>query len=61
MHSCHDKNKTIGYNLCCDIIKVCHDTIQEQAYKISRDRKQKATTEALTKTESSVATDLSIS
>ena len=30
-HSYRDKNKTTKYNLCRDIIKVCCDTIQEQA------------------------------
>ena len=60
-HSCHEKNKTVGSKLCRDIIKVCHDRIQEKAKIIGRDRKLQVATEAATKTKDSVAIELSMS
>ena len=56
-----NKNKTVEYNLRRDTIKVCRDTFQEQAQRIGCDIIQEATIEAATQTESSVATDLSMS
>ena len=60
-HSGDDKNKAAEYNLCHDIIKVCHDTIQEQAQRIGCDRIQEAATKAATKIESSVTISLFMS
>ena len=55
-HSCHNKNKTARSKLCRDIIKVCHDKIQEKAQIKGRDKKLQAGTEVVTKTEDSDAT-----
>ena len=60
-YSYRDKNKTTEYNLCRNIIKVCRDTIQEQSQRTGRNIIQEAKTEAATKTESSIAIDLSVS
>ena len=60
-HSYHDKNKTVEYNLCSDIIKVYCNTIQKQTQRTGRDRIQEAMTEVETKIESSVAIELSMS
>ena len=56
-HSCHEKTKTVGSKLCCNITKVCLDRIQEKAQRTGRDRKQNPAI----KTEDSVATKLSMS
>ena len=48
-HSYCDKNKTAGSKLCRDIIKVCHDRIQEKSQRTSRDRKLQAAIEASNK------------
>ena len=60
-HSCREKNKTVGSKLCRDIIKVCHDRIQEKSKRIGHDRKLQASTKAATKTKDSVVKELSMS
>ena len=56
-HSFRDKNETVGSKLCHDIIKVCHDRIQEKSQRTGCDRKLQATTEATTKTKDSIKTE----
>ena len=41
-HFYRDKNKTAEINLSRDIIKVCHNTIQEQAQRTGHDRKTRS-------------------